>query len=199
MICRSVSLAVATALAFTAAPAIAAEKSSDPSAAQTEMITPNRAFELFNALVAITGAHDELAGQGASQHTVAVSYDLSGDTLWALTDDINILQNFVKEVQTVARAMRSKAETDNGGPWPGECELPISNPAALAPSDPKCVAFHGLVKQIAEFNDKARPINKLFRITRKDLKLGAPNRIAGGLLASIVCEQPPSGGCIVQP
>jgi len=45
--------------------AYAAEVSGSPPAASTEMITPNRAFELVNALAILTGMHDETVGRCA--------------------------------------------------------------------------------------------------------------------------------------
>jgi hypothetical protein len=195
---NALCVAFLSLFAAMAEPALAAEVSANPPAAQTETITPNRAFELVNALAQITGLHDEVVGQGANQRVSSVPYDLSPDPLWALTDDINILNAFIKDVQVVVKAMRSKAEADNGGPWPGECELPSNNPAALPPSDPKCAAQRSFVQKVTEFDDKERPINKLFRITRKDLKVGAPNRIPGPILSAVICR-PDGSACIVEP
>lgn len=168
-----------------------------PTPAQT--ITPNRAFELMTALSQVTGDHDEIVGQGASARVSPQPYDLSADTLWALDDDINALRAFMVDVQAVVKTMRSKAEADNGGAWPGECDLPANNPGALLPSDPKCAADRKFTALVAAFDDKERPIAKLFKISRKDLKLGAPNKIPGSILAALMCAPGQSGACIIEP
>jgi hypothetical protein len=189
-----VSFVVSLALT---APVVASEVSSNPPQDTTEQITPNQAYTLQQALSLLNGVHDQVIGEGSSQKVASEPYDFSPDTIWNLTDDVNIVSAFWRDVQSVIKAMRDKAVADNGGEWPGECDLQQGTAGALLPSDPKCAADRAYTAKVNEFSNKPRPITKLVRISRKDLNLG-PNKIPGDILQVLVCWSTTTP-CVINP
>jgi len=158
------ALAAIAALLMFGANSRGAEKSDTPAA--TEMIVVSKAADLLNALNAL-GGHEESFGQGANQRVIMVPYTLSADTLWAVADDITALRKVVVTYQETVKALTDQAAAKNGGK--------LSEDPAVAKA---------LADQIQKLFDSERPVAKLFRIKRGDLKLGE-NKIPPAVLSSL--------------
>lgn len=137
-----------------------------PTPADTEMIVVSKAVDLLNALNQL-GGHEEIVGQGASQRVVTVPYNFNADTLWAIADDITALRKVVVTYQDTVRALTAAAEAKNGG------EVKPEMPAAKT-----------LTADIQKLFDSERPVAKLFRLKRADLKLGE-NKVHPGIISSL--------------
>lgn len=165
----------------------AAQVSDKPPAGQTETIKVSKALDLLNALYAITGTHEVVVGQGASARVAQVPYDLSSDTLWALTDDINILRHLIETAQADQKHLLAQAEAHNGGPLRPKSE-PVydANHNIVAPAVQSDAQLE-LTKQVQDLMDSDREIPKLFHIKRDDLKkaLSGDGHFPGASLASL--------------
>lgn len=176
--------ALVTMLPF---PAVSAQVSDKPPVGATQTIKVSKALDLLNALNAVTGTHEVIVGQGASARVAQVPYDLSSDTLWALTDDINILRRLVETAQADQKHLLAQAEAKNGGPLRPKSEAVYdANHNIISPEVPSDaqVAFN---KQVQELMDSEREIPKLFHIKRDDLKkaLSGDGHFPGLSLASL--------------
>jgi hypothetical protein len=155
---------------------------------QTQTIKVSTAFDLLTALNMVTGTHDEVVGQGASQRTIAAPYDLNADTLWALTDDITVIRKFVNTVQDINKSLIGSAEAKNGGvplqpKTPAVLDAAGNVVTAAVPSD----AQLALQKEQNDLYASDRPIDKLFHIKRGDLKnaMSGPDHIPGSVISSL--------------
>lgn len=164
----------------------AAPVSDNPPSGQTEKIKVSKAIDLLDALNAITGIHDVVVGQGASARVAQVPYEMSADTLWALTDDINILRRLVETAQTDQRHLVAQAEAKNGGPLKPKTEAVYDNGTLTKPAVPSDAQI-ALNKEIQGLLESERDIPKLFHIKRTDLKaaLSGDAHFAGPSLASL--------------
>jgi hypothetical protein len=117
---RVSALIAAAILAIGAARA--AEHSDNPPPAATEMIAVDKAMDMLGALTLVTGEHEVIVGQGASQHVAKVPYELSADTFWALKDDISALRMTVTASQETIQNMKAQAEAKDGSPLPPPAE-----------------------------------------------------------------------------
>ena len=162
--------------------------------ASTDTIKVSIAISLANAIAAVTGYHEEIVGQGASAKTIQLPYDLSADTRWALNDDLNALNALIRNAQSIQQTMSQEAETKNGGPLKPKKEATLdASGNVVTPAEPSDAQIK-LNKDLQSLMDSNKPVNKLLRIKRSDLKLGT-NAIPGVTLS--VLTDPATG--IVDP
>lgn len=135
----------------------------------TGKITVAKAVDLLAALNGLSAGREEIVGQGASQRVIAVPYNLSADTLWAIADNITALRKVVVGYQEVVRSLTAQAEAKSG------TGLPLAEGSA---------AHKALAAEIQKTFESERPIDKLARLKRDDLKLGE-NKIPPQLLSSL--------------
>ncbi len=152
-----------------AGPLAAAQVSEYPPPAKTESITVAKAIALRNALVAATGLHDKIVGQGASQAAARVMYEIDSTARWALNDDINALTSMLGGVDKTLNEMRAQMITNNGG-------VPLPDKA-----EDQSVAQKKLLQK---FNDDfqalmntSRDVAVLFHVRRGDFKEPLPGEI----------------------
>lgn len=171
-----------------AAPTVlmAAQVSDKPTGA-TQTIKVSKALDLLNALTAIAGTHEVVVGQGGSARVAQIPYDLSSDTIWALTDDINVLRRLVETAQADQKHLIAQAEAKNGGPLHPKSEAVYdANHNVVVPELPSDAQL-ALNKQVQDLMDSEREIPKLFHVKRDDLKkaLSGDGHFPGGFLASL--------------
>ena len=176
---KMILAAMMFAAATCAAPA--APQSTIP--ADTETIVVNKAIDLLNALNML-GGHDEIVGQGASQRVANVPYNFSADTVWAIADDITALRKVVVSYQEAVKAVTAQAEAKNGGPLKPLREAVVNDAGVVVRAEEQSPAQKALAAEIQKMFDSERPVDKLFRIRRGDLKLGE-NKIPPALISSL--------------
>jgi hypothetical protein len=167
--------------------AFAAETPPDgksPAPANQETIVVSKAIALRNAIAVVTGFHDEIVGQGASAKAIQMPYDLSADTRWALNDDANALDVLIKNAQSIQKTLTDEAETKNGGPLKMKKEPTFNSNGDITSQGELSDMQVSLNKKIQDLLDSDKPVAKLFRIKRGDLKLGV-NAIPGSALSGL--------------
>jgi hypothetical protein len=182
---RIVTVIVAL-LALAPAAALAAEKTKTPPPLDTETIVVSRAVELLNALSFVAGYHDRVVGE----KIVSVPFDLGAtpdrgaDVRWALTDDISALRKVVTTAQDIQKQLTQTAEAKAGvGPLQPRAAVTdakgnVTEPARLSEAQVE------LNEQIQKLLDSERPVDRLFRIKREDLKVGV-NQFPGPILSAL--------------
>lgn len=143
-----------------------------PIAESTEMIVVSKAVELANALAEITGTHDEVVGKGDNVKVIPTYYDLSGDTIWACTDNIAALNKVIQTAQETQKKLIAKAEQKNGGPLKSAKDAvrdANGNIIAQAEPSPEQIALN---EELQKVMDSEHPVAKLFHIKRADLNVG---------------------------
>lgn len=166
-------------------PAIAAQiPAVVPPQTTQDTIVVSAAVDLLNALVLVTGNHEQVIGQGASQKAVMVPYSFSAETTWALSDDITVLRKFVTNVQTTLNHMREDAEAKNGGPLRPKKEAVLNAAGVVVEAAERSSAQRALDEETQKFMESKKPVDKLFLVSRDDLKLG-DNHFPGASLSAL--------------
>lgn len=147
-------------------------------AADNDAIVVSKAVELLNALNYVTGGRERVVGEGAGQKVVWSPFDLgetqarAGDVRWALADDIAILKKFVTTAQGIQRQLTDAAEAKaNQHPLKPVPARQDEKGNVIEPEH-QSEAQIDLQKQIQDLLDSERPIEKLNKIKRADLKAG---------------------------
>jgi len=192
---KRIVLAFAVLLAASAATP-AAPQSATP--ADTETITVQKAADLLNALGALGLQHEELVGQGQSQKVIAVPFNFSGDTLWAIQDDIGALRKVVTGYQETVKSMQAAAEAKNGGPLKAAKEAVLGPDGNVTKPEVPSADQKALAAAIEKLFVSERPVSRLFRLKRGDLCMGAKafpnspdcpkdaaNKISPGVISSL--------------
>jgi hypothetical protein len=81
------------------------------------------AIALRNALMAATGGHDKIVGQGTSTQTVAHAqlYDIDNNARWAMNDDIVALNTVLDGIDLTVKQLRDDVVKHNGdAPFPAK-------------------------------------------------------------------------------
>jgi hypothetical protein len=170
-------------LLFSGGVVSAAQVSDNPPQGDQQMIVVNDASKLLAALTELTSLHDGDIGNKCGK----VLYDFGdSDARGSMIADMNILKNFMANVQEEARQLQSAEEQKNGGP--------LKTIPAVLDKDGKVVTQEQLSPAQIELNDKIskltfvkRPIAKLFRIKMKDLNVGTKehqNAISGDTVSN---------------
>lgn len=148
-----------------------AEPKSDASSS-TEMIVVSKAYEAFNGLNAISAMHEELVGVGSAQKVIAVPFQFSPDTIWAMADNTGALRKVIATYEEVRKNLVAAAEAKNGGPLKPKREAVLdANGKTVTPEEPSAEQ-KALAEEIQKLFDSERPVGKLIRLKRGDLCIG---------------------------
>jgi hypothetical protein len=157
-----IGLTAAAIIATLCSPLSAAQVSSTPPDAKTESIVISKAITLRNALVIVTGPHEKVVGQGASQSIARVLYEIDATARWALNDDLNALNAMLGGVDKTLNEMRQKLITDNGGvPLPEKAEDQTVEQKRL---------LQKFNDDYLELTSSTREVAALFHVRRSDFK-----------------------------
>ncbi len=151
--------------------------------AAEDQIVVSKAYDLLEALNYIAGTQEQIVGTGANAKTVQAPYSFSGDTVWAISDNIAVLRKLVGTTQDTIKNLTAQAEAKNGGPLKPTTPAVVENGRVIVTEVPS-PEQRALAAAIQALFDSTKPIGKLRRIKRIDLNVGE-NRIPGRVLASL--------------